>query len=99
MPNAGARRGRRLVPLVLTQEERRILIAWTHRWHRTPARLAGRARIILAASKGMSNIAVSAWLRVSPLIVGRWRTRFLAHRIPGLRDRQRGRGLPPAQVE
>jgi hypothetical protein len=54
----------RLEPLVLSQDERRILENWAKR--RSIAQgLALRARIVLACAEGRSNTAVAARLGVS----------------------------------
>ena len=51
----------RLEPLVLSEDERRILENWAKR-RSTAQGLALRARIVLACAEGSSNTAVAARL-------------------------------------
>ena len=51
--------------------------------------MALRANIILAATEGLSNNDVAARLRTSSAAAGKWRARFVAHRIDGLYDEKR----------
>nr|WP_325050939.1 helix-turn-helix domain-containing protein [Actinokineospora spheciospongiae] len=61
----------KLVPLVLPEDERRVLEGWTRR--RTTA-LALRARIVLAcAESAESNTVVAQRLDLSRHTVGTWR--------------------------
>jgi len=53
-----------------------------------------RARIVLAAAEGRTNSAIAAQLGVSPVTVGKWRTRFGRERLAGLQDAPRS-GKPP----
>ena len=81
-------RGRKLVPVELRQEERDVLGGWSRR--RTTAQgLATRSRIVLLAAKGWTNSTVAAHLHVTRLTVGKWRSRFLEHRLDGLTDEPR----------
>jgi transposase len=81
-------RGRKLTPVQLTKEEREMLQGWARR-RKTAQGLATRARIILLAAKGGSNIAVAEHLHVSRLTVGKWRSRFLERGLDGLLDEPR----------
>ena len=81
-------RGLRLRPLILTPAEHACLISLSRRRTSTQA-IACRARIVLAAAEGKSNLAVAAALSISRLTVGKWRARFLARRLDGLRDEPR----------
>ncbi|MFE0874444.1 IS630 family transposase [Streptomyces smyrnaeus] len=86
-----ARTGRPKVELVLSDEERSALEGWVRR-RSTPQAWALRCRIILACAEGASNKDVAAWLGSTPHAVGRWRARFVEHRIAGLGDMPRSGG-------
>src|SRR5512140_2095779 len=91
----------RLVPLVLSDAERRTLQGWATR-RKNAQRLALRARIVLACAEGRSNTAVAARLGISRTTVRKWRDRFLAARLDGLGDEPRPgvpRTITDAQVE
>jgi transposase len=77
--------GRRLEALKLSDAERAELIALAAR-PKTAQALAVRARIVLACAEGLENQAVGQQLGAHPQTVGKWRRRFLAQRLDGLRD-------------
>ena len=78
--------------LVLTQMERDELVALTLR-RKTAQALALRARIVLACADGHANKAVAARQRVTQQTVGKWRSRYIEHRLDGLLDAPRA-GAP-----
>ena len=81
-------RGHQLKPLVLSDVEREHLVSLSRR--RTSAQsIAVRARIVLEAADGKSNLEVADALSVSRVTVGKWRGRFLARRLDGLFDEPR----------
>lgn len=97
----GDGRGPKLAPLELTAEEREALRGLARR-PKTAQALAVRARIVLACAEGLSNSEVSRRLSVSLPAVGKWRKRFVADRVDGLRDEPRPgapRKIGDAQVE
>ncbi|MEV1295531.1 helix-turn-helix domain-containing protein [Pseudonocardia sp. NPDC049635] len=51
--------------------------------------MATRARIVLACAQGLSNSEVSRELKISLPTVGKWRKRFVTHRLEGLSDEPR----------
>ncbi|WP_223124977.1 helix-turn-helix domain-containing protein [Streptomyces sp. TRM68367] len=89
------RRGPKLEPLLLGDDERAVLERWTRRANSAQA-LALRARIVLAcAGPDVPPIVeVARHLRFSADTVRKWRRRFLAERLDGLADEPRP-GRPP----
>ena len=77
--------GRRLEVLTLTEAEKSELAAMASR-PKTAQALAQRARIVLRCADGLENKAVAGLLDVHSMTVGKWRRRFLAQRVEGLRD-------------
>jgi len=80
--------GRPKEPLVLTDEERDQLKCWARR-PTTSQRLALRSRIVLACGTGATNADVAEELGITRPTVGKWRARFLEHRLDGLVDEPR----------
>lgn len=80
--------GRRLDALNVTDAERSERTALAAR-PKTAQALAARARILLACADGYDNQTVGQRVRAHPQTVGKWRRRFLAQRIEGLRDEPR----------
>ena len=79
--------------IVLSGEEEAVLAARA-RSVRSPYRDRLRAAIVLAAAAGASNAAITAQVGVCPDTVRKWRRRFAAGRLPGLKDAPRS-GRPP----
>jgi Helix-turn-helix domain len=68
------------------------------RAEKLPWREVLRAKIVLYSAEGQSDVEIAARLDTSAGIVGRWRRRFHAERVEGLRDRPRAgrpRRFPP----
>src|SRR5947208_816885 len=82
------RTGRPKQVLILTAEERERLQSVAHRARSQPL-LARRARVVLACGDGLDNQTVARKLRASLGMVGKWRARFLNHRLEGLYDEPR----------
>jgi transposase len=79
--------------IALSGGERAVLAARA-RSVRGPYRDRLRAKIVLAAAAGQDNAAIARELGVCTDTVRKWRRRFAASRLPGLRDTPRG-GRPP----
>jgi transposase len=93
--------GRRLAELTLTETETAELMSLAGR-RKTAQAMALRARIILACAAGAQNKEVAGALGVHPMTIGKWRRRFLWHRIDGLHDEPRcgaPRTLDDARIE
>ena len=86
------RRGPKLEPLVLTDDEREKLTLIARR-PKTAQREALRARIVLRCAAGVTNAGVRAELGVNPGTVTKWRERFRVARLEGLLDGPRS-GAP-----
>ena len=87
------RTGRPKTVLVLTDGERDQLVRWSRRRKSSQA-LALRSRIVLACADGLDNKVVAAQLGCAAATVGKWRVRFVEHRLDGLTDEDRP-GRPP----
>src|SRR6266513_3178857 len=95
------RTGRTKVALVLSVDERRRLESLAHRSRSAP-HVARRARIILACDEGTASTVVERRVNVTPATVGKWRGRFITHRLDGLYDEPRPgakRTITDEQVE
>ncbi len=79
--------------IVLSDEEEAVLAARV-RSARGEYRDRLRARIVIAAAAGKNNAAIAAELGMCTDTVRKWRRRFAAGRLPGLKDARRS-GRPP----
>ena len=83
-----ARTGRKATPVFLHEEDEATLKAWL-RAGKTEVRHQERARIILAAASGMSNLQIAEELHTRKARVSQWRTRYAKMGIQGLADAPR----------
>jgi transposase-like protein len=85
------------VVIELTDEERGELEAIGGRLT-APFRTVQRARIVLYAAQGLTNVEIAARLDTTPEVVAKWRRRFRSDRMAGLVDKPRAgrpRRFPP----
>jgi len=87
---------RRAVTITLSDEERSTLESWA-RSRTAAARLVARARIVLAAAKGMRNIEIAEKLSIDVTVVARWRKRFAEERLDGIAKERGQRGRKPVR--
>jgi transposase len=78
----------KLVPVVLSAEERQALEGWTRR-RKTAQALAMRSQIVLRCAEGGTIGEAASDLGVSRDMVSKWRGRFLRDRLEGLTDEPR----------
>ena len=93
--------GRELAALELSEAERAELGSLVAR-RNTAQALALRARIVLACAEGGQNKVIAVRLGLDRQTVGKWRRRFLDHRLDGLRDEPRSgtpRTIEDARIE
>lgn len=74
-----------LPPLCVPDEDLRMLREWV-RAHTTEQRMVQRARVVLMAADGATNRTISATTGLSEQAVSRWRARYAADGLVGLRD-------------
>jgi transposase len=89
-----------LAPVALTAAERAQLESWTRR--RTSAQALARSRIVLLAADGRNNTEIAGALAIHRNVAGKWRSRFVKHRLDGLLDEPRPgrpRTITDEQVE
>jgi transposase len=93
--------GRELPAVELEDGERAELTSLASR-RNTAQALALRARIILACAEGGQNKIIAERMGLDRETVGKWRRRFMAQRLEGLRDEPRSgtpRTLEDARIE
>jgi transposase len=78
----------RAAEIVLTDAERLELEGWTRR-RTSAAGLALRARIVLAAADGGTNVELADRLELDRGTIRKWRNRFVEDRCDGLLDEPR----------
>lgn len=83
-----AQKGFKAPQIKLSPSERERLTEFARR-RKTGQGLALRARIVLEAAKGETNVDIAEKLGTTRETVGRWRTRFSVHRLQGLLDEPR----------
>jgi DNA-directed RNA polymerase specialized sigma24 family protein len=87
------------VEITLSQEERSELERRAGKLT-LPYRDVQRAKVVLYAAEGMSNVEIAGRLEMCSKVVGQWRRRFGEQRLEGLLDQPRSgrpRRFPPAR--
>ena len=91
--------GRSPYRIVLSGEERaeleRRVACYT-----LPHKVVQRAKMVLYAAEGLTNVEIAGRLETAPEVVARWRRRFHDERLVGLEDRARSgrpRRFPPGR--
>jgi putative transposase len=84
----GMRTGRPKPILTLLSDEQTQLQGWA-RSRILPHSLVSRARVVLWSAEGQSNSQIARRLHWTKATVGKWRQRFIDHRLPGLYDELR----------
>ena len=82
---------RRAPKVIVTDKDRQTLQHWA-RGRSAPVRLMQRAKILLLAAEGQENKAIAAAVGVTRQLVGRWRSRYVAHGLAGVEKDAPGRG-------
>jgi transposase len=82
---------RRAPKVIVTDKDRQTLQRWA-RGRSAPVRLMQRAKILLLAAEGQENKAIAAAVGVTRQLVGRWRSRYVAHGLAGVEKDAPGRG-------
>jgi DNA-directed RNA polymerase specialized sigma24 family protein len=88
----------RLTEITVSAEERSELER-VAALQKAPHRDVQRAKLVLYAAAGLSDVEIAARLDMSPKNVGRWRRRFCEQRLEGLKDKPRAgrpRRFPPS---
>ena len=57
-----------------------------------PYRDVQRAKVVLYAAEGLSNVEIASRLEMCSKVVGQWRRRFCEQRLDGLHDQPRSGG-------
>src|SRR4051794_30265359 len=79
---------RRPAEIVLSVEERRELERRAARYT-LPHKVVQRAKLVVYAADGLSNVEIAVRLDSNPEVIGRWRSRFARDRLAGLENRAR----------
>src|ERR1700746_3498058 len=82
-------------PVTLDQSQREILQQWA-RSRSLPARQIERAKVVLLAAEGKTDLEIAATLNISNQKAARWRKRFLLFDLTGLEKDAPRPGRKPA---
>ena len=79
----------RLADVVVLNDDERLFLESQVRRHRAPRSLSDRCRMLLLCAERLESKEVARQMNVHEHTVGKWRRRFVAHRIEGLTDEHR----------
>jgi transposase len=82
-------------PVVIDSSQKGVLEQWA-RSRSLPARQVERAKVVLLASEGKTDLEIADSLRIGNHKVARWRKRFLKLGLAGLEKDAPRRGRKPA---
>ena len=82
-------------PVVIDSSQKGTLEQWA-RSRSLPLRQVERAKVVLLAAEGKTDLEIAAVLRIGNHKVARWRKRFLKLGLPGLEKDASRRGRKPA---
>lgn len=88
------------VPEIVLTVEERCELEHVAACYTRPHKEVQRAKLVLCAAEGMTNVEIGRRLDMNPIVVGRWRRRFAAERLEGLKDKPRSgrpRRFPPGR--
>jgi transposase len=86
------------VEIELSTDEKKTLEQWAQS-RRSQVRLAQRARMMLLAAEGLSNVEIAEQTGAGRVAVGRWRKRFAERRLAGIeKDLPRGGRTPHTRI-
>ena len=74
----------RVAPTITLTEKQRATLKRLANGRRTEVRVVTRARIVLAAARGLENREIAEELGVTRETVGRWRSRFAESGLEGI---------------
>ena len=80
--------GRPKAVLILSADERQQLSSLAHS-RALPHGIVARAKVVLWSAEGQTNSEIADRLQWTKATVGKWRQRFIAHRLQGLYDELR----------
>lgn len=90
----------RLAEAIQLTEQEKLKLNWIIERHSSSDKLVERAKIILMASQGFSNIEIANHINITRQKVARWRQRFIEFGIEGLeKDATRPGRMPELDKE
>jgi transposase len=83
--------------IILTDQEKQELLVWS-RAQKLDYRYVLRSKIILMSAEGEKYKKIMSELKITRPVISKWKNRFVAMRIDGLKDAYRS-GKPPTYTE